>query len=334
MFDGVAWSTVIMEQGCRDGGSSKSSGVTGTRARSVNIRPVRNQHTVTKSVLKGFAGPSGTLAVYNAEHRVRQLKSPGAGIFTTRFDTYDSRGAEERWNGLETNFPPALVKVRARTALGDPATVSALKDLLALHWSRSRAIMISRDDAARTVLTESMRDIWTHPGVLRKALRDKTGLEAAGWSELEWINATVHDQVFTANAPLWHSRKDVDNYNQARAHFEKSNLVLGFTDTRDLVICDSPVITTRKGMAGTGPHQGIALFDADHIAMPITPNVMLALGPKAEVVTLSDEIVEEYNRLQWLAHHGWVAARPGGVGDSTIGLRVQLEGCSNTNTSP
>ncbi len=104
----------------------------------VNIRPARGQHTVTERLLKGFAGRDGRLAVFDRAYGERRLRSPGAGIFTTDFDSWDSRGAEDRWNLFETRFPSALAQVESRADLSDSATVSTLKDMLALHWLRSR----------------------------------------------------------------------------------------------------------------------------------------------------------------------------------------------------
>lgn len=162
---------------------------------STNLRPAGKQHTVTKRLLKEFSDDQGRLAVYDRD-RGRQLRTPGAGIFTARFDTFDSRGTEDTWNRLETRFPAALSRVRTRTALQDASTVSTLKDILALHWARSPAIMEARERITNQVIEESKRlMLLRQPAMLAQGLRQAVGLVPASEAELVWFNDVTHDRV-------------------------------------------------------------------------------------------------------------------------------------------
>jgi hypothetical protein len=284
-----------------------------------SLRPAHGQHTVTKRILKEFTNPQGQLAVYEREHGRRQIRTPGAGVFMTQFDRYDSRGAEERWNLFEKNFPAMLRAVRARTALDDPAIVSTIKDLLAVHWTRSRGIM-----AARAVMTERLVDeskqrmLTTRPDLLAQGLREETGLLPASGSALEWINDRAHSRVVRDNEAKWHSDRDPINFAAARSHFERFQVQVGFSTGRDFIISDSPVITTRQDRPGAGPHQGVAIQEADHVAMPMAPHIVVGLGPDAMIIDVPDDVVALYNTWQWRAYDTWIAAKPAGTGDVTL----------------
>lgn len=261
---------------------------------------MNRQHTVTKSLLKAFSDTTGNVAVYNAERHLRQLKPPGAGIFTTKFDSYDSRGSEDFWNSFETNFPRAMQKIRQRSALDDPDAVGILKDLMAVHWARSPAIMVARDLAVDAMVEGSKRKMLDeHPGMVSRALRERTGLVVAPRSAMQWIVDTTHERVVDANQAMWHSQRNPVNFKAARDYFETLELQVAYVQSGDLVISDCPVITARNDRPGTGPHQGVALMDADHLVMPLAPDVLLGLGQASAVMNLMDEGVNFYNSLQW-----------------------------------
>lgn len=264
------------------------------------------------------------LAVYHAGRHERQLKPPGAGIFKIKFDSYDSRGTEDFWNSFETNFPRALDTVRTRSVLDDAEAVSILKDLMAVHWARSTAIMIARNLAVDQIVQESKRTtLDQHPGKVARELRVRTGLEVAPRSAMQWIVDTSHERIVEANQAMWHSQRNPVNFKAARDYFETLGLQVAYVQSGDLVISDCPVITARNDRPGAGPHHGVALMDADHLVMPIAPDVLLGLGQESAVMNLMDEDVNFYNSLQWAAHVNWLAALPGGRGDLMIQVEVR-----------
>lgn len=288
-----------------------------------NIRPVRRQHTVTKSLLKQFADRQGKLAVYERRVGKRHLRSAGAGVFTMEFDTYDSRFAEDRWNVLENQFPKAFQAARNRSALQDAKIVATLKDMIALHWARSIAIMVARERMFGDLVEKHKRDMLTNrPDLVARALKAEVGIVATTSSALDWMNDRVYERSVRENLARWNSGHDRDNFEAARRRAEKFEVQIGYARERDLVIGDCPVITTHEGHAGTGPHQGVAFGDADHIAMPISPSMVIALGSSPGIVNLDDAIVDLYNQFQWDGYHSWIAAKPSGPGDLTLQLEA------------
>ena len=275
------------------------------------IQITDGQHLVTRQLLRGFADGRGQLAVLERPHMSRKLKTHGAGVFKAKFDAYDSQGAEDRWNKLESRFGPALAKVRARTALADPEVVASLKDLLALHWARSRAIMVAREPLVAQLVADHKNDMLSErPDLLAQALRTEVGVDPTGPGALQWMNERAHDEVVAANRSKWDSDRNPINFVAARTHFERFHVQIGYSDDNNLLIGDAPVITTSRRKPGAGPHQGVALRDADHVAMPIAPNIILSLGPAPSETSLTPDVVDWYNSQQWASYIDWIAALP------------------------
>lgn len=287
----------------------------------VNIRPVTGQHTVTKRVLKEFTDQAGKLAVFDRAYRQRRRLSAGAGIFKTTFDSYDSRGTEDRWNLFETRFPDALQRVRDRTAASDSRTIEVLRDMLALHWTRSRAMTKARKDASGRFFERHRRlNPARHPDRLAAAFRQRTGLVASSQSEIEWMNEQIIDEFQRNELDKFHSRQNASNFAAARTRFEALDLAIRYARDHDLAIGDSPVITTIEGRAGAGPHQDVGILKADHIAMPISPHALVVLSIGRNDSDLSDEDVDRYNAFQWSTYDTWIAARPGGTAAKRLKL--------------
>lgn len=302
------------------------SGHTGhTRFMTGDIRPVRRQHTVTERILRGFASPRGQLAVFDKAYRQRRLHSPGANLFVTEFDTWDSRGAEARWNLFEDKFPDALERVAQHTALADPRTVETLRDLVALHWLRSRAMMVAREQAATRFFNSYRRSAPdTRAEMLAETMRQTTGLHAASRSALEWTVDRLVAETQDADVPRWHSQWNVDYFAAARVRLGNLEIGIHHTAGRDLAIGDCPVITTITGRGGAGPHQNVGIQKADHIAMPITPDTLLTFGEVRPAMNLTGGDVEQYNDLQWSTYVLWVAARPNGTADARFQREANL----------
>lgn len=49
---------------------------------------------------------------------------------------------------------------------------------------------------------------------------------------------------------------------------------------------------------GIGYHQGVALGDANQISMPISPHVMIGMGPTADAIELTDESAIRHSSYQ------------------------------------
>jgi hypothetical protein len=269
---------------------------------------------VSKVVLKRFLW-HGEISVYDRETDTICTKGPG-GVFRTEFfDRHDPLGAEHQWEAVETRMGRAYRLLDARRALDDPDAVATLRDIMAVHWARNPATRAVSDQITAQVMADSMRKVATRPDLLARELTKQTGLVAAGHGELDWINAQVHERVVAANREQWWSDGTARRLQLAREKFAESAVQVGYAEGCDFIIGDVPVITVKRDHAGVGPHQGVALGDAIEICMPISPTIIIGLGPKPAVLTLKPDDVRRYNGLQVRGFARWIGCRPGGVSD-------------------
>ena len=183
-------------------------------------------------------------------------------------------------------------------------------------------MMEARDQAAgRFFANYRRRAPDARSNELAKALRQRSGIIAASRSALEWTTDRLIEDARTNDVARWHSQWNTRYFATARARFERLEIQVHRTSAKDLVIGDSPVITTIEGRAGAGPHQGVGVQKADHVAMPVTPNVLVTLGVTHSATNLTDDDVDRYNELQWSTYVTWIAARP----ESTADERLKLE---------
>lgn len=283
------------------------------------------QHTVSKFLLKRFAD-KGDVAVFDRRDGRRQRRSFGSGIFETTFDAHDPTRSEAMWGSVETQAGITIRRLESGLPLKSDDG-QTLRDLMAVHWARSRAIMTARDAITEGIVEDSKRKtLEARPHLLVQAYLTEVGLIPTTKDQLEWINDLVHGRVVAAGADQWHSERNVVNLDEARKMFARSAIQVGFTPPgSELVIGDAPVLVMKEGDPGVGPHHGVALGDASQIVMPITPRILLALGPTASVVTMTPDVVRWYNDRQWDGYQKWIVARPGGSQETRMRLEETLE---------
>jgi hypothetical protein len=130
-----------------------------------------------------------------------------------------------------------------------------LRDLMAVHWARSRAIMTARDAITEGIVEDSKRKtLEARPHLLVQAYLTEVGLIPTTSAQLEWINDLVHGRVVAAGEDQWHSERNVVNLGEARKMFARSAIQVGFTPPgSELVLGDAPVLVMKDGDPGVGP---------------------------------------------------------------------------------
>jgi hypothetical protein len=277
------------------------------------VRIPKGQHTVSQVVLRKFTTKS-LLTVYDRETQLIRNLGPG-GAFKMQFDQYDSLGSEERWGKIEKRLPKAYTALEARTASGDEEIEDLLRDLLAMHWARSAAMRMAHEIVTRNVRDDHIVQMSESPELLRFAYRQRTGMELVGQEGLDWYNQTLHERVVGENSEMWWSQRNKIHYEQARERFAESSIQIGYSSGDDLLIGDAPVITMKSNHEGVGPHQGVALGDANLIAMPVAPNTVVGLGPVRLEVDLPPRQIFQYNVWQVRGFINWLGCQPGGATD-------------------
>jgi len=111
-------------------------------------RRIKNQHVVSKVILKGFAAPGPGSASWQLtpfDLRLgRELKPRGLGGCgkVPDFLTFASESAEQLWKSVEDQLHTAIGAARAGHLHDQDAHVEAIKDGIALHLVRSLRYLV------------------------------------------------------------------------------------------------------------------------------------------------------------------------------------------------
>ena len=128
---------------------------------------------------------------------------------------------------------------------------------------------------------------------------------------LDWVargNPSINDgQYFASRLP--------DFYAEGLRILGRHHLqVVEANPASEFCLGDRPVITSRHDRPGYGPHQRIALGDAQMIAMPLSGRFALAVISHAnDYVVAAPELVENFNLSQLHAAKRFVLCRPNSV---------------------
>lgn len=271
-----------------------------------NLQPVKNQHTVSKVILRGFAsthGPQPGWRLGRYDKRLcRELDPKGLDACgkVPGFVQYASRSAEALWHSVETKLGPAIKSAEAGTLYAQAEQEAAIKDAIALHLVRTphfrRIHQSSFLESMRAIRQEVLA---TRSVMLAEEFRRRYGLEPAGLEALEHILA----------APLqaWQELEDSgglfrvgleQNFYRVRAALQGLRVqVLHVLIGQELLISDSPAFTFRYTPTGNMTVR-MAIGDSNGIALPLTRKCLVATSPNATDEELVGDLVDNLNRIQ------------------------------------
>ncbi|WP_269857962.1 DUF4238 domain-containing protein [Streptomyces sp. RPT161] len=278
--------------------------------------PVHKQHLISSVLLERFTESSpGGPALYpfdvNWPDRRHTLKGVNGVGWMKDFVPYASGSLEQLWNDTEQHLPAVFTAVDAGTALDDPAHVAVLRDLLALHLTRSRTYRdLHVQSFIRAYLWTLARLTGERREELRGAVLRERGLHVVGPSGIEYFAHRYLEpsvELFGSWALLRARIEEI--YAMARRQVANAGLqIVTPQDDSEFLIGDTPAFTR-----GTGP-QGrtirVALGDAITAVLPLGPWHLLALSPSNETLTVPWPVVMEINTLQVLTAHDRVFLRP------------------------
>lgn len=269
-------------------------------------RRIKRPHTVSREILGGFAQSSisakkGKIFLLD---RTTRKAAPMAIRNCFTLPGFMPPGVDARkeaeWSVIERWIPPSLNALFEWADGGQPPddeTVSRITDIIALHWARTPAMIIAHDNVSaprvQAVLNRLDRD-----DVRNNVFRQLTGLEPVGYQASLIAESHIKESVSEVVMDSWIALVD-RSIEYARNKFRRGYLHLGIAQEGDFIIGDAPVITMKKGHAGLGVHQGVALGDATSIIMPFSSRIIVGLKSKEhEVVKLSAQQVSEVNSRQ------------------------------------
>ncbi len=268
----------------------------------------RNPHTVSRVVLSQFTLRS-EMRIY--DRNLNRLSTRGTRKIYVYpgFDSHQPQASEDRWQTFERRMNDAYRAIRSHRAFEDDSIVELLRDILALHWARSPATKLVHERIKGEVSQTQQQRLEQNPSLMQAFFVHETGLAPAGYGAIQWAAERLATFPAGVAEELFSSRNQV-MFERAQAKFSQAAIQIGMAPSGSLLIGDAPVITRINDGEGLGPHQGVALYEATYVAMPIAPDIVISLGPDPMDVRLDTNHVKALNSLQAGSFIRWLGAKP------------------------
>ena len=163
---------------------------TGRQALNTASPRVREQHVVSRALLRRFLGPTNQgdrLLSYNLQFGKAYLRAPGAVGKLENFVKIDSRETEQLWGLTEQDLPAAIKAARTRRVLQNPKHVAVIKDAIALHFARSLDTLESVEQNWQQTLATARAAYIADRPAMEQLFYQKHGYYASGSTVAEEI---------------------------------------------------------------------------------------------------------------------------------------------------
>lgn len=166
---------------------------------------------------------------------------------------------------------------------------------------------------------------YDRPAVLDALFFEATGLFTAGPQGRQIAQDIIVDGPAELQDGRYFAERVQHHFEQSRRMLRRFSIqVVDAPAGWEFVLGDAPVLTVRRDGSGLGPHQGVALGDAELIVMPLGPHVAVSLDPnRAARDTATPEQVRMINRWQVNAAEWQVIFRPGSPAAPAVQRWVQ-----------
>jgi hypothetical protein len=276
---------------------------------------VRHQHVISQVVLRRFLEvlPAGKrLTRVNLATGQVELITTNAAGWVRDFVPVDSKATEDLWQQVETRLNPAMDAALGGTALGNPAHLETLKDAVALHFIRNPQTLQVHNKSFADALDRRIDAIAKTP-LAAEAFRRKYHLAPAGAGDLRLGAEAFHEPMVTLHREGGLFRLSVQRlYEKVCVRFDSRGveILTPASANKEFLIGDSPAITLKQSTGEFGISQGITVDEADEIFMPLTPRLLVVVGPPDAARALPDDEVDAYNKMQAREAKDYVIRRP------------------------
>lgn len=299
-----------------------------TREAGLNMR---DQHTITQALLRRFTRtvPNNRWQLLKIDLRHEPVRSHFAapkvcGVFP-EFVPYASFSLENYWCRIETGFHAAFAAVDDGTVFACDDHLSAVRDMVALHFVRSPQMKRLHDETFRDGL-EMQKAVWRRdPRELRRIYLEyqkQAGIHSAGDEAIEDILELRYKEAIdqAANGALIRERL-VDMYEKVRTVLDRFAVEILTPAAGEFLIGEVPVVVTNAGNDGlAAARSGGARLEDDVLILPLGRNHLARLhcGRRCGYRSIPAGEVEEANVMQIRATQEYVFAHP----DSALELLV------------
>ena len=285
------------------------------------MRRSPKQHLVSATLLKGWT-VDGVLSIVDLHdpNGPRILSRGPRGVAFERDLTSRIRvkEIEESWSRIERRAGKALGVMRDGDGLGDTRAVEAIKELIALHLTRSYEMkniwsrLIDDDDLRIDRFVANPELLGETLLARMEVLQDSSNGEL---TERDAVRVTVDEHLHEVFSEALSS-----NLERARRFVFTAGLEICRVAVGDeLIISDSPVVAMSTDGESIGLDSGMTLTEAGTVFMPLGPTTLAALGPTDTAYVLPDVLVQRFNIMQCRRAQRYVVCRPGsGLEDKIV----------------
>ena len=279
------------------------------------MAPYRRQHLVSQVIVDRFSDQGNVMRFQLDPERI-QARTPATCMYMPDFISAAPAEAERLWGLVESKLPEALDAVDDGSILNSPSAIATLKDCLAVHVARSKAMAWTRGVALQRAAAQLKVEMMTkQPRWLLERFQERYGVVGVGVQALE----RAADDFITAAAPTVNTPKSFwasvrEYFDHAMSFFTRQALEVITPDpgSGEFLLGDCPAIALAKGrqLIG-GPRGGVGVDDAATVIMPIGPRHMISLGPVPLSAGIPANYVDQLNRVQVVNAFHEVCFRPG-----------------------
>jgi Protein of unknown function (DUF4238) len=290
---------------------------TGRQALSAASPKVREQHVVSRALLRRFLGPTkqgNRLISYNLKFGKPYLRAPGGVGKLENFVKIDGQETEQLWGLTEQNLPAAIDAARSRRVLQNPQHISVIKDAIALHFARSLDTLNSVNQNFQQMLSTARAAYLANRPAMEQLFYLKHGFVASGSTVAEEI---ADDLLGTATA-LYQSGayfrlRVVDVFEETRrmAATARLEIIRPHRSRFQFLLGDVPAISVGPGGQGLGIPGGVPFGDATTVFLPLSPTRLAALSSVDRFEAVGAAAVRRANEFEVATAHDYVYMHPG-----------------------
>jgi len=275
----------------------------------------RRQHLVSRVIISRFSS-QGHVAHLELDSGELEPRSPASCMYMPNFISAAPAEAEQLWSSVENRLPAALASVDDGTILDRPQHVATLKDCVALHVARSKAMAWTREESLQRASSKLKAEIMaTQPGWLLERFRQQHRIIGVGFQALEM----AADDFIRAAAPMvntpetfWASVRELFGYSKNLFAGTALEIVSPEAGAGEFLLGDFPAVPLAKSaqLLG-GPRGGVTIDDAATVVMPLGPKHLVGLGPTSRFEHVPEVHVNTLNGIQAMNALHEACFRPG-----------------------
>lgn len=294
------------------------------------------QHTLSQALQKRFTRtvPHNKWELLRFDLRHEQVRSqsaaPGNCGMVVDFVPYASTSLETYWSKVENGFHAGFAALDDGTLFSNPAMISVMRDIVALHYVRSPRMKDVHDATFHAGQEQKRTELRRRPWNVRQDYWKKTGIHTIGDQAVEYIigQRLQEPADLAASGALLRERLP-DMYEKVRARLDDFSVEILMPESAEFLISDSPVVNPNEL---TGRAVDEARLDDDDFYLPVGRShvVRLHYGPQYGYRSIPGDQVEKLNIRQVEAARKYVFAHP----DSGLDAFIEQARRNRIRSSP